>query len=208
MIQRRSGCGPGCASSTGTGDADDYRATFLRPTRYLSSETLAFLFNGDPEEQLREGMANPPRSRGRNPKQNNSLILDAFAAYLATLEGARAVGPAPSPMLAALRLEACIDAESKEDKSRQTRRMTDPAVMVRVVTRLAASAANIDESRRGSMTRKTQTSRRPKSSRATTSLRRRTRSAHHDPQGQGARVAVRRRSRPEQLDAGPARGHR
>jgi DNA helicase-2/ATP-dependent DNA helicase PcrA len=130
-----------------TATPDDYRDTLRRPTRYLSRATIDHLLAGDVERTLRAAIEEPASVPRKNDTQGDDLLRDALVGYLATIHGARAVGPSPSTVLQALKLESALDAQQRDDdkKTAQPRRTTDPAVMIRVVTRLAASATTIEE---------------------------------------------------------------
>lgn len=128
---------------------DDYRQTLLRPTRYFSRETIDHLVSADNvEAALKTAIANPMDVPRKSTGQPDGLLQDALVQYLATVEGARAVGPTPQAVLSALQLDKALAAEEPaKDKNAQAqaRRSTDPKVMIRVVSRLAASAATIDD---------------------------------------------------------------
>ena len=130
---------------SGTATPDEWRSALYRPNRYLSKETVQYLIGeDDPLTIIQAGVADP-ESIPRKSTQNADMVVDSLTHLLAAITGARAVGPAPARILAALRLGSAIEPAAAATPGPSEGNAATAAVGYKVIERLCAQFDTVAE---------------------------------------------------------------
>jgi DNA helicase-2/ATP-dependent DNA helicase PcrA len=128
----------------GTATPAEWRATLLRPTRYLTGDALKHLIGEQAEHALRSA-ATDATNVPRSPKQTSSLVRDALVEFVRAVDKARRFTE-PGDILTSLRLRDDKSLEGGQADGKPGDGDTlDPNVAFAIIERLAEAFATVAE---------------------------------------------------------------